>query len=439
MQAVKSCVAFALRLCGALVLRGFTPQHVNGIFPWARDGSSLARCLHLTPNAHQAPCKVPKRCKTSKKVEIMAHEIRATDRMAYVGKKPWHGLGIQVDALASATSIQAAFNAAGLNWTARREQLMLADGRTVDRWAVIRNSDNRVLGTVGGDWRAIQHTEKFPSVIDPFLQAGQATIETAGSLFDGGRVWILLKIAKADAVIVPRADDRVSKYVVAAVGYDGTLSFTMGITPIRVVCNNTLSAAFGRGGGTHVRIRHTAGGNAAVDALAATIREIDAQIEKAAEMFRALAGVDIKNAAQLRAYVNAVFPPAKKAPKALADDAASSGDTFADLLQRPAVLSAETSTTFEGPVPMLAGPTEEDQEEGRRIFDRILHLYESGRGNDLPGVKGTAWAAYNAVTEYNTWERGRSADNRLNNVWLAQSGPVARALPAAVGTFLRAA
>jgi phage/plasmid-like protein (TIGR03299 family) len=363
----------------------------------------------------------------------MAHEIRATDRMVYVGETPWHGLGLE---LASApASIQAAFDAAGMNWTVRREQLQLADGRLVDRWAVIRNSDNRVLGTVGGDWRPIQHVEKFPALLDPFLRAGQATIETAGSLFDGGRVWVLLRINRPDAVIVPGADDKVAKYVVAAVGYDGTLSFTIGITPIRVVCNNTLSAAFGRGGGTHIRIRHTAGGNEAVDALAATINEVDARIEKAAELFRALAGVDVKDAAQLRAYVDAVFP--KRAPKVLTTPAPEvvGGDTFADLLSRPATLSA-APVALEGQAPMLTQPTEEDEEEGRRIFDRILHLFEHGKGNDLPGVAGTAWAAYNAVTEYNTWERGRNVDNRLNNTWLAQSGPIARALPAAASTFL---
>jgi phage/plasmid-like protein (TIGR03299 family) len=365
----------------------------------------------------------------------MAHEIRQTDNMAYVGEKPWHGLGVALKQAPS--SIEEVFALAHMVWTVHREQLQLSDGRKVDRWAVVRDTDARVLGTVGNDWRPIQHVEKFPALLNPFVKAGQATIETAGTLFDGGRVWALLKIARPDAVIVPKANDTIAKYVLAAVGYDGTLSFTFGITPIRVVCNNTLTASVGDGrsrGGGHVRIRHTAGGNEAVDALAATINAVDAQIEKAAEVFRALAGVQIRDAKQLRAYVEAVFPAPKKAPKALAAPSGQ-GDTFADLLQRPAQLGNH-KTVFSGAAPMLAQPTEEDQEEGRRIFDRILHLFERGKGNNVPGVAGTAWAAYNAVTEYNTWERGRSVDNRLNNVWLAQSGPVARALPAAVDTFL---
>lgn len=365
----------------------------------------------------------------------MAHEIGKTDQMIYTGETPWHKLGIRFDV--PPATVAAAIQAAHLDWTVRREQLMMADGRMVDRFAVVRNSDGRVLGTVGTDWRAIQNDKAF-SVLEPFVEAGEATIETAGSLFDGGRVWMLLKISRPDAVIVPQADDRVAKYVLAANGHDGTLAFTVGITPIRVVCNNTLSAATGsRNGrpvGSHVKIRHTSSANGAVDELKATIQAIDAQIEEAAKVFRALAGVEITTAAQLRAYVAAVFPPAKKAPKAI--EATPVPETFQDLLARPAQLTPVPETIYSGQAPMLAQP---DEEEGRRIFDSIQHLFEHGRGANLPGVARTAWAAYNAVTEYNTWERGRSADNRLNNVWLAQSGPVARALPAAIDTFLTAA
>jgi hypothetical protein len=70
------------------------------------------------------------------------------------------------------------------------------------------------------------------------------------------------------------------------------------------------------------------------------------------------------------------------------------------------------------------------------VFDEIATLFEQGRGNDLPGVRGTAWAAYNAVTEQLTWNRGNSQDQRLETVWLRDSGVAARALPNAVSQFL---
>lgn len=363
----------------------------------------------------------------------MAHQV---ERMMYVGATPWHGLGSALDVAPG--SVKEAIDAAGLAWTVRREQLRMADGRLVERYAVVRDSDNSILGTVGADWRPIQNEKAF-SVLEPFLAHGQATVETAGSLFDGARVWMLLRIARPDAVIVPSADDRVAKYIMAAVGHDGSLAFTLGITPIRVVCNNTLSAALGAGVKTHVKVRHTSGGVDAVTALAATINEVDAQIEKAAEVFRALAGVRINSAAQLRAYVDAVFPAPKKAPKAL--EAVPASDSFADLLARPAVLG-HVATAFTGEAPMLAQQAAtanaSEDEDVRRIFGKIEHLFEHGRGNRPAGVRHTAWAAYNAVTEHLTWERGNSADNRLNNLWLSQSGPVAKALPAAISTFLAA-
>jgi hypothetical protein len=75
------------------------------------------------------------------------------------------------------------------------------------------------------------------------------------------------------------------------------------------------------------------------------------------------------------------------------------------------------------------------KESRQRIYGEIDVLFERGRGNDMAGVKGTAWAAYNAVTEYITHERGRSDDNRVNAAWFGAESP--RAITSAVDTFLR--
>jgi hypothetical protein len=60
------------------------------------------------------------------------------------------------------------------------------------------------------------------------------------------------------------------------------------------------------------------------------------------------------------------------------------------------------------------------------VYDAILPLFESGKGNDMAGVKGTAWAAYNAVTEYLTHTRGRSIDNRLDSLYFGQGATLNR-------------
>jgi hypothetical protein len=67
---------------------------------------------------------------------------------------------------------------------------------------------------------------------------------------------------------------------------------------------------------------------------------------------------------------------------------------------------------------------EDDQEASRRLknlMDEIVGLAEAGRGNDLPSVRGTLWTAYNAVSEWLTYGRGRSGDNRLNSLWFGNS------------------
>jgi phage/plasmid-like protein (TIGR03299 family) len=347
----------------------------------------------------------------------MAHLVES---MFSVKKVPWHGLGVILDAAPESTA--EALHVAGLDWKIGLEQLQLPDGTKVDRNAVLRITDRAVLGVVGIDWTPIQNEQAFKP-FDPFLQAGAATIESAGSLKGGRRVWMLAKLNRPDSVIVPQADDRVAKYLLVAVGHDGTLSFSIGYSPTRVVCQNTLSVALSDKESTFVKIRHSSGAKGAIEALTAKVQEIDARFENVAQVFRALAGIAIKSEKQLRAYIDAVFPPPKKVEVA-PDGAALLGG----LLAKPHVSALPSPFSPEG--------GDMTAETKSRVFEEIARLFEFGKGNRAPGVAGTAWAAYNAVTEYNTWERGRSNDSRMDNVWLSQSGPVARALPAAVSQFL---
>jgi phage/plasmid-like protein (TIGR03299 family) len=337
----------------------------------------------------------------------MAHEIEFVNgkaQMMYVGETPWHGLGTKLDT--PPATVAEALQLAGLDWTVRLEQLQTASGVVVDAFATVRDSDNKVLGTVGAGYRPMQNADAM-KFFDPFLATGAAQIDTAGSLRGGARVWMLAKLNRDDSVIVPKADDRVMKYLLLAQGHDGHLSIHVGLTPIRVVCHNTLSAAIPearnkrhtqRRGSGMFRIRHTSGAAETLTAVQEVVERADREFEKAAEFFKSLAGKQVRSAAKLRAYVDAVFPPAQK------DDAEA-----------------------------------KDKPEDRMLFSEIEALFQKGRGNDLPGVKGTAWAAYNAVTEYLTWERGRTADARMNNLWLTGgNGAPLRAITAAKDVLLAA-
>jgi phage/plasmid-like protein (TIGR03299 family) len=331
----------------------------------------------------------------------MAHEV---EKMMFVGETPWHGLGTKLEA--PPPSVADALKVAGLDWTVSLHQLQTPEGRKVPRFATIRSGDAAILGTVGPGYRVVQNATAF-SFFDPFIKTGHASIETAGSLRGGARVWMLAKIARPDSVIVPKSDDRVAKYLLLAQGHDGALAIHVGLTPIRVVCQNTLSAAVpaakgAKGKGADVsaegmlRIRHVANAEKMIEAVGETIERADRNFEKAAEFFRTLAGKNVRSAAKLRAYVDAVFPVAKKAD---ADD---------------------------------------ESPKDRVLFSEIEKLFQTGRGNDLPGVKGTAWAAYNAVTEYLTWERGSDTSTRMNNLWLRGSGAPGRAMTAARDVLLAA-
>jgi phage/plasmid-like protein (TIGR03299 family) len=334
----------------------------------------------------------------------MAHEVES---MMYVGETPWHGLGKRLD---SPPTIGDAIIQGGLDWTVSTVQLQMPDGRKVDRFATVRSSDNSILGTVGAGYTPAQNAETF-QFFQPFLDQKVASIETAGALRKGARVWMLAKIDRADSVIVPASDDRVSKYLLVANGHDGGLALHVGITPIRVVCQNTLSAAVADRQTSTIKIRHTSGVVDALKVVQETIERVEHDFEKAAEVFRALAQVQVTEA-MLRDFVDRVFRRQK-------------------LKMRAAAEAARASMAIE-----VIDETETKEREST-VYKAIAERFETGRGNDMKGVKGTGWAAYNAATEYLTWSRGDDKDVRLQNLWFGGVGD--RALVAAAETFLQAA
>ena len=60
------------------------------------------------------------------------------------------------------------------------------------------------------------------------------------------------------------------------------------------------------------------------------------------------------------------------------------------------------------------------------LMEEVTGLFEAGKGNDLPSIRGTLWAGYNAVSEWLTWNRGRNADNRLNSLWFGDGANINR-------------
>ena len=158
------------------------------------------------------------------------------ETMFYVGErnKPWHGLG---ECVKDAPTSEDALRLAGLDWEVLQTPIYTNHGKIDGIKANVRNTDKSVLGVVSDRYRIIQNTEAF-SFTDELLGKG-VTYETAGSLQGGKKVWLLARLPREYII----AGERISPYLVFSNTHDGSGAVRVAITPIRVVCNNTLNLA----------------------------------------------------------------------------------------------------------------------------------------------------------------------------------------------------
>lgn len=155
------------------------------------------------------------------------------ETMFSVREKPWHGLGTIVQ---DAPNSEEALKIAGLDWEVISEEVSTRFGVIPNTFANIRTSDASCLGVVSGKYQILQNKEAFDFTDN--LIGGDVKYETAGSLFNGRRVWLLSKLPSTKI-----AGDKVDSYVCFTNSHDGKGSVKVCITPIRVVCNNTLNLA----------------------------------------------------------------------------------------------------------------------------------------------------------------------------------------------------
>lgn len=285
----------------------------------------------------------------------MAHNlaiINGNVAMAYQGTTPWHSLGTRLGATADVVE---AMRVASLDWTVSLEQLQTPDGRKVDRNAVIRDTPDRpILGTVGRDWTPVQNADAFAPLQDMCANHG-VTIAAAGALSNGGRTWML---AQMPTDISPIAGDVVKGFFLISNGHDGSLAYTARLTPIRVVCQNTLTAATD-GKKAMVTLRHTS------------------NVESRLAESRRLIGT-------------------------MLDAMKATGDTFASMARTD--MDAKMVADYIAKVfPMPIDDAHNVTVASRR--DTVAALVYHGVGAELAGSNPrtgdtTAWAAYNAVTEY---------------------------------------
>jgi phage/plasmid-like protein (TIGR03299 family) len=167
----------------------------------------------------------------------MSHEV---ETMFYTGDVPWHRLGTHIE---EAPTAQDALSAAGLDWTVMAAPLyggIAEQYVAVEGWvANVRSTDHRVLGVVSDRYQIVQNAQAFDWV-DELLGFG-VRFETAGSLQGGKRIWMTTKLPDQYRI----AGDAVDVYLTVTNGHDGRHAVTAVVSPVRVVCQNTLNLALG--------------------------------------------------------------------------------------------------------------------------------------------------------------------------------------------------
>lgn len=304
----------------------------------------------------------------------MAHELEIVNgeaMMAYAGDVPWHGLGTKV--LPDLTPDQM-LEAAGLNWEVNKIPLFAeVDGKRIKTGAeaLIRSTDDKVLTIVTDTWNPCQNREAFEFFND-FVGAGDMEMHTAGSLMGGKHVWALAKIKESFELF---GGDKVEGYLLFSNPHQFGKSIDVRFTPIRVVCNNTLTLSLGANSQRMVKVNHRRQFDG--DEVKQTLGIATEKLAKYKDMAEFL-GSKRYTADSIVNYFNQVFPKTSDSKKEL-----------------------------------------EAANENMVVFSRAAKLAMENL-NSQPGAEfapGTWWNAYNSVTYLTDHLLGRSNDTRLYSAW----------------------
>lgn len=162
----------------------------------------------------------------------MAHLV---ETMFSTREKPWHGLGKILD---NPPTSKEAIIQAGLDWNVYQTYVCVNDCALDDYMANVRSDNNECLGIVSNHYKILQNDEAF-NFMDNLLENKDVVYETAGSLRKGKTIWMLAKMNREYDIL----GDKVDPYVCLTNTHDGTGAIKILMTPVRIVCNNTLNIA----------------------------------------------------------------------------------------------------------------------------------------------------------------------------------------------------
>jgi phage/plasmid-like protein (TIGR03299 family) len=305
----------------------------------------------------------------------MAHLIENNEftnkaEIAYISKKPWHSLGQE---LTPNAPIEVWRKEAGLDWEAQIAPAMFwpegfAAPEVVKGSNVIfRNDTKKTLGIVTDRYKIHQPAEVL-DFFNTLMQSAGFTLEVAGAIKGGKRIWALANVNKEACVL---GDDSVKAYLLLSTSFDGSTATIGQFTSIRVVCNNTLSAADNETAPSRFSITHGAEFNASLmrNKLGIVVSGFDGMMDK----YRYLAQSSFTSK-ELENFMIKLFPKVHS--------------------------------------------EKQDKMQDSRGYKKVMELFEGKSiGYGMEGTSGTKWGLLNAITQYIDHERGHNVDTRINNAW----------------------
>ena len=296
----------------------------------------------------------------------MAHMV---ETMAYAGQVPWHGLGVPVSN--DLTPVQM-MEKAGVDWRVQEVETFIEYNNkkmATGQKALVRETDGRILTTVGENWNPVQNEDAFAFFAE-YCLSGDMEMHTAGSLKDGQMVWALAKV-KSDFELF--GGDRVESYLLFSNPHQYGKAIDIRFTPIRVVCNNTLTLSLDQKADKSVKVGHRVEFDASEVKTALGIASDKlAHYKEAAEYL----GKRRVTAESLIEYYNTVFPRT-------ADKRVQGKSLTVDTLSRNAKMAYDVLETQPG----------------------------------AEYAEGSWWQAFNSVTYITDHVQGRNEDNRLYSSW----------------------
>ena len=300
----------------------------------------------------------------------MSHEVEMVDgvaQMAYAGDVPWHGLGTAVSNDLTPQQIQ---KKAGLDWTVEKETMTTASGVEIKgKKALVRSSDNKVLDVIGDKWNPVQNDEAF-NFFSEYVLAGDMEMHTAGSLKGGQMVWALAKVKDSFTIL---GEDQVDSYLLFSNPHMYGKSIDIRFTPIRVVCNNTLTFSLGQTVANSVSLNHRTAFNP--DSVKETLGIASEKFAQYKEMAEFLSSKPFTMDALVK-YYNEVFP-----------------------------------RTYQGKNEVTVKSFEDLTTNAKKAYEVL---------ETQPGAKlgeGSWWQALNSVTYLTDHMMGNSPDTRLTSAW----------------------